>query len=150
MMPQMQPHSATTEGEVERYQRELNEARDRIASLEKDGRLTRYKAVISDLRRDYQLDEAEELAECQNQTQEQFEKHVKKIRERYQKLPRDPNGPLRLADLDSPMEGDQPAFTKADMDAALKYQAQHPGTEWRAAAEHVVKEKKAGGVARGA
>jgi hypothetical protein len=141
-------------GDVERYQAEVQAAKDRIAALEadlasvhKDARLTRYSAALGDLRREYQFDVAEEMAEVQNYTDEQFGKHVKRIKERYQRLPRG-GSPIRLADLNDPKDAiDGPQFTKEDMERAHKYQAENPGTEWRVAIE---KTKGAANVARGA
>jgi hypothetical protein len=90
---------------------------------------------------------AEEMAEVQDASEEQFAKHCKRIKERYQRLPRD-GSPIRLADLNDPKDAiDGPQFTKDDMERAQKYMAENPGTEWRSAVE---KTKPAAAVARGA
>lgn len=139
--PKEEKEKMQAHGDVERYARELSDARSRIATLEKDARLTRYGAALGDLRREYQFDEAEELAEVQDFTEDQFKARCEKIKKCYAKLPRDgKGGPIRLADMPRPEDAQSgPRFTKDQMEKALRYKAEHPGMSWETAKDAVVK-----------
>ena len=133
----MIPHQAET-GDVERYaaqvtelQRQVADLQIRTANAEKDARLERYAAALGDLRRDFQFDMEAELTEVQDFSPEQFAARAKKIKDCYQRLPRD-NGHVRgpiAGYLDEPPMGDnQPErFSRDDMEACLKYQHENPG-----------------------
>lgn len=129
--PNPHPHAMPTHDLV-RYQAELaqRDAKiaqqgERLATLEKSERVERYSATLSDLERTRVFDKPKVLARVQDYTTQQFAAVCEDIRENYR--PRPGNSPIRLADLDSPMNQGG-GMDKDVMEKALQYQAEHPGT----------------------
>ncbi len=72
------------------------------------------------------------LARVQDYTTDQFAATMADIRENYQRRPT--GGAIRLADSPDPMTGGD-RMSKEQMDKALRYSAEHPGTAFWDAVE---------------
>ena len=126
---------AATNEDVVRYQKQVEELTkerqqdaDRIATLEKDAKMSRYAMRLNDLAHEVVMDVAEELVDCQDLDEAHFDAHYAKCKKNYAKIPIGDR--VRLADLDEgavakPAKGR--INSKEDMDKVLKYQAEHPG-----------------------
>jgi len=81
--------------ELARYQREAEAFRQvaeaqqkRIEALERESRVARYERDLGHLiSQGYQMELAEEIKEVESYTAEQFERHIERIKKRYQRAP---------------------------------------------------------------
>lgn len=113
----------------------------RMADLEKQNRLIRYERDLTALREQgYQLDLAEELKDLSDATPEQFERHKKRIVERYQRAPI--GQAIRQGEIDHKIPGQAKGMTEEQMGEALQYCRENPGVPWEQAVVKVT--KKAG------
>ncbi len=133
--PEQMRMSADT-SEVVRYQQEHAELRAEIESLKKGERVARYAADYSRLEDEgYPVNAVEELTRAQDYTQEQHDAHVADIK-KYGAANLRPQigvrGIVRIDGLPEPMTaaaGGQ-KMTQEQMEKALQYQAEHPGTTY--------------------
>lgn len=125
---------------VERYEATLKAMQDEIDDLkaarensDRGERIARYGAVLGRMREQdgYQIDVADQLYECQDFTQEQFDKRVALI-ERLGASNRTPlgDGPIRNSASGGPQRSGRQAtpLTKEQMDFAVRYQQQN---DWK-------------------
>ncbi len=120
--------------EVARYQADLAARDNRIAALEKESRVARYSAALSEVNRTHVVNVADELTDCQDYDAAQFGHLINKIKANYAKRP--VGGPIRLHDSEAPVDGngDRP-MTKEQFEKADKYMKQHYTTDFWEAVE---------------
>ncbi len=124
--------------EAERYQKENAALKNRLERLEHDGKMARYKAELEHLRdaEGIDLDLTDELSECQSLDANGFAKHKDRISKHYQRAP---IGGQRIP-LDSTRDsrkGGVRKYSRAEIDSAVQYCEQNPGTSYELALEKV-------------
>lgn len=98
------------------------------AELERERRLVRYERDLRELAADgYDLDLGEELRDCQDMSQDQFNRHRTRIINRYQKAPTG-SAPLRLGNPEARSD-----LSNARLEEAIKYMRQKGETDFNKA-----------------
>lgn len=142
---------AADTSEVARYEARIEALEDGLAEAQRCERIARYGATFRhmDEVEGYPIKYLDETTRCQDYTQEQFDQHVKDIRQ-YGEHGRRPVGPAVEVDRDEAPHGRAnvngsgkpklPELTKAQMESALQYQQENPGKTYREAVRYAMGE----------
>lgn len=147
--------SADTSADLARYAAEVAELkRDneqlrqqraadnlRLLELEKGERLARYNADLKQMVHveGFTLDIAGELEKYQDAAQDDWDEHKADIRKYAAANQRPIGGPVRIDGAPYPnMRGQEQRMTKDQMETAVNYAAENPGTSWDKAAKYAM------------
>lgn len=146
---QKMPYSANPDEKV-RYamlERENRDLKARVEGIERNARqVTRY-SQLERLSLTHRFNPDEEIKECVDLTQEQFDKHVNRIIQHYEKIPAGgqyalPYEKPQLRVSDSQQEREIAEISKAAQDYAISERERGNKIDYAAAREHVIQMRK--------